>query len=488
MRLREQYFFYILTSVLILISSIIYIIKLSPLAFIYDDSYIILHNIQVLITGVDINYPGVNALNGTTSLAYLCLARLFSYFLSPIYALYTVSWIAILFYALGLLKLAFLFSASRIQTILFLISGLLIGYVPFHLLSGLETGLALAAITWTLVFLTTKQRTPSNLLLGLLPFIRPELIFFTFILWASRGFQYWREEKNYKALIYHLFCDGLTILISALPFALWYFIELGTPYPDTLLAKKYFFAEEYIPLPKKILGSINIIFAFFSSLGIFNAFGMLILMFLMPLTRIFLLFFFVFLMLFTLCLPHALQFNSFRYLYIFLPFMFYGLISSIKYPNKFISKMANIILIISSISALFYSPSHLKNYLFYYQYMVEERLSFINWCDKNIPPNTTILVQDAGYLAYATSFHLIDMVGLKTPDNIIYHQKITFPSVGKERSLAIAKIAWQTHPQYLIVTQEWNHLFHIVDGLNANGFNLEEKRVSKDGYLVYKFI
>lgn len=482
---KEQFYLYLISSLVILLSCFFYAYTLHPISFIFDDAYIVIHNVQVLISGHDSNYPDVSALDGTTSLVYLALIRLFACFLSPLWALYTVSWLAILIYAIGLLRLAFIYSATNLQAILFLVSGLLIGYTPINLLNGLETGLALAILTWTVIFIITEQRIAKNLLLGLLPFIRPELIFLSFILWISSAPVYWRQQKNIKFVGLNLLMDALTLSMTALPFALWYFIDLGTPYPETLNAKKYFFAEQTIGFSKKLFSAINQLLKFAYSLGVFNFISMIILMLLRPLSRLFLLFFLVFLLLYMIVYPHGLATQAYRYLYLWLPFMLYGVIACTQHKNNLIKIFSNAILIILLTSTLFYFPKHWKNYLHEYHFMTQQHISLKAWCEKNIPPDSTILVQDAGYLAYATDFHLIDLVGLKTPANIRYHRDITFPSAGQKRALAIADIIHATHPQYLMITTEWNRIFHFEKGLKAQGIVLQQKAIVHD-YLIYQ--
>ncbi len=482
---KEQFYLYTITSLAIVLSCFFYAYQLHPISFIFDDTYIIIHNVQVLIAGVDTNYSGVSPLAGTTSLFYLALIRLFACFLSSLWALYIISWVAILVYALGLLRLSFIYAASSMQAIFVVISGLLLGYTPYILLSGLETGWALAALTWTVIFIVTERRIARNLLLGLLPFIRPELILLTFILGISYTPIYWRQHKSAKFVILNLLIDLFTMSIIALPFALWYFIALGTPFPQTLSAKRYFFAEEGTALSQKCFTTINQFVGFGDSMGIFNLISMLTLMLLRPLSRLFLLFFLVFLLLYLIDFPDGLVNQAYRYLYIWLPLMIYGVLACIQHRNILIKIFANMILILLFSCSLFYSPTHLKTYLAVYRAVAQEQILLKTWYEKNIPPGSTILVQDAGYIAYATHFHLIDLVGLKTPAIIRYHREITFPSAGQKRALAIADIIRATHPQYLIITTQWNQFFQLEKGLKTQGIDLRQQAILNN-YLVYR--
>jgi hypothetical protein len=459
---------------LIVFFSFLYAYQLKPLSFIIDDAYIVIHNVQVLISGYDVNYPGVSALSGTTSLVHLALVRFFAAFVLPIWALYIVTWGAILFYAAGLLRLAFIHSASVLHAVLFFVSGLFIGLMPLNLLNGLETGLALALLIWTLIFITLEKRTVSNLLLGLMPFVRPELALLTCMLWLNRAPYYWQQQKNLPFVCLQLMQDLLTILISALPFVLWYYIALGIPYPQTLAAKRYFFAQQHLPFLLKTFIAFKHLGEFAVTLGIFNFISMLVLMLFIPLSRTFLLFLMIFFLFYLLILPGALCFNGYRYLYLWLPLMLYGVIACNKHPYLFIRFSGYISLLILFSSTLFYLPLHYREYLGIYHYTSQTHANLTHWYKKNLPPDSTILLHDAGFLSDGTRFHLIDLVGLKTPSNIYYNQQFTFPSNGQKRGLAIAEIIRTTHPQYLIITEEWERFFHFNQNLKQQGISLQE--------------
>jgi hypothetical protein len=84
---------------------VVHVLRPVP-AFPYDDPYIDLHSAQVLHAGFDSSYPGVPALFGVTSAPFVGLIYLLLFVLSPLQALDTACWIGVLFYALGLVRLA----------------------------------------------------------------------------------------------------------------------------------------------------------------------------------------------------------------------------------------------------------------------------------------------------------------------------------------------------------------------------------------------
>jgi hypothetical protein len=63
-----------------------------------------------------------------------------------------------------------------------------------------------------------------------------------------------------------------------------------------------------------------------------------------------------------------------------------------------------------------------------------------------LPGQPIIMAHDAGYPSYAGRFHLVDLVGLKTPEAVEIHKQMTFPSVGRLRGDAVAAIAEKFHP------------------------------------------
>ena len=97
-----------------------------------------------------------------------------------------------------------------------------------------------------------------------------------------------------------------------------------------------------------------------------------------------------------------------------------------------------------------------------------------NWCNKHLPPNSTLLIHDAGYIAYGTRFKAVDLVGLKTLWAVPYHRDLTFPSNGLRRGEAIDRIAQRARPDYLLVLCRWEQIFHIASELRQCGWRLDE--------------
>ena len=116
-----------------------------------DDAYISLHNAEVLISGSpDPQFVGTPALVGSTSIAHVVLVALFLTVLPSLWALWTVMFLGVLAYVLATLRLAFVLRASIPEALLMVAASVLVVQTPHQLLNGLETGWALAGLTYAI--------------------------------------------------------------------------------------------------------------------------------------------------------------------------------------------------------------------------------------------------------------------------------------------------------------------------------------------------
>jgi hypothetical protein len=480
----KQTTLYCVTSAVLLSLYSIMLITTKPFFFPLDDAYIILHNATVLLTGVDHNYIGTPALVGTTSPVHLALTAFLMKMVSfsPAITLFTLNWIYILIYALGICRLAIIYQLNFIQTLMCLFLGLFTGVMPYQLLNGLETGLAISIITWTLVFfsepLNDFRRVCILFFCALMPFIRPELCVFSFFIYIYLSTLEHRAFGILKNL-------GILIFFAS-PWLIWMFVTTGAIYPLTIDAKKAFFANDLnstLVFFHNIIRFIHLISLPLSLMIIFlwtsaNKIGKIALGFML-----------IFLTSYLFTNPLLISQNYGRYLYIFIPFLLFGGMRGLKDSQLFFQVMAKIFLSVAFIYQIILSPTIFNSY--YLGNIHHEQKLFpetVNWCNKNIPKNATILIQDAGYLAFTTQYKLVDIVGLKTPSNIYYHKLLTYPSHGKYRSKAISEIALKYGGQYLILTPEWDRIFHISDDLKKLGWEvlLLHQSAGENGYLIYK--
>ena len=87
------------------------------------------------------------------------------------------------------------------------------------------------------------------------------------------------------------------------------------------------------------------------------------------------------------------------------------------------------------------------------------------------PPDTVVAVGDAGYLAYATRFPLVDIVGLKTPSIAAINR-----SRGMDMSTMLDQVLSQRRARVLVVWQGWDANAGFVRGLADRGWKTTDLR------------
>jgi hypothetical protein len=247
---------------------VVHVLRPVP-AFPYDDPYIDLHSAQVLHAGFDSSYPGVPALFGVTSAPFVGLIYLLLFVLSPLQALDTACWIGILFYALGLVRLARVLELHSREQWLLIFIGLASAPIPVHLLNGLETSCALASITWTLCLAAGSRRgwLGGAFLAGVSACLRPDLLPFAFLLVAWLAWQTLRLPSKSKDGLIPVFALSLAMAAPVFLSVFWYFHLTGSPIPLTGVAKRYFFAEDHWPLIRRLHVETSQIILFVAAIG-----------------------------------------------------------------------------------------------------------------------------------------------------------------------------------------------------------------------------
>ncbi|MCX6367921.1 MAG: hypothetical protein NTX57_14630 [Armatimonadetes bacterium] len=432
-----------------------------------DDAYITLHNAVVLVSGKpDPNFVGTAALCGSTSLVHVALTALFCLALPPLTALNLTLWLGILLYGLGLMRLARVHGAAPWQAALLMLAGLFAAQTPFQMLNGLETGLALAGVTWALVFASQEKSTRGlAVLCGLLPFLRPELIVLSVLLLA--------KERKLASLGWAL--SAMT------PFLLLLWANTGSVIPQTIAAKRAYFAESGLPLGEKLAIAGRHLGAFAALVGT----GAIFLPTLVrtSLGRIGLLFALVLIAAYVQSLPMALLQYYHRYLYVLLPFLWLGC-ASLWRLKKSLGQAASIGAALVLAQGLFTFPTHWSTYEGWYQEVSIELDGLTKFCDTIPDEEGPLLLHDAGYMGFAGRKKLVDMVGLKTPAAIPLHQRLTEPSVGKKRLDAVEALAKEKHCGFLVVLQGWEEFHRIGAGLQARGWTVTPVRAFAPDYPV----
>lgn len=446
-----------------------------------DDAYITLHNAQVLHWGRDPNYAGTPALAGATSPVHLALVAALMYVLPPLWALDASLWIGVLLYALGLVRLARVHGFPAPAAFLFALAGLLVALTPHQLLNGLETGLALASVAWALGFAQEPGRAGRwalPALCGLMPLLRPELIVLSVLLLALHAYRL--RRAGWRAILGAL---GIAAL-CAIPWVLWVWASTGSPTPATVGAKRAWFAEAHLPFALKRYWVQSQLDLFAHHFGLVSL-GALFLVRTWT-GRLSLIFVVAFLLSYFTYLPGALSHYENRYLYVFAPILLFGIASAVPLlPRDRRQRCARLAAAVLAFQGLLFAPFWWGEHLRHRAITTHELAGVAEWCRGNLPPQSTLLIHDAGYIAYATHFRLADLVGLKTPWVTPYHRALTFPTQGRARGEAVSRIARASEAQYLVVLDDWDGIFHITSGLKTRGWRVQPMRLA-GRYHVYR--
>ncbi len=487
---REAFGLYAAVTLLVLLAGLLHRALLGPPVFPVDDAYITLHNAQVLHWGHDPNYPGTPALAGATSPVHLALVALLMFALPPATALWAALWLATLAYALGLVQLARVHGATPTQALLLVLVGLAAGQTPHQLMNGLETGLMLAAVTWALALASEPERAPPEdaarathpnvwlpCLCGLLPYIRPDLLPLALGLLALQAGRHRRAAGSWRVATRPILTDlGLALACTA-PWALWCLLSTGEPYPSSLAAKRLYFAQDGWPPSVKasLVGQGFTLFA--GDLGLVCLGGLLL--WRTGVGRIGLLLAAALGVAYYAQFPGALATYEGRYLYPLLPFLLYGAASAWRWGKAGMRGAVTGLLVLALLQSCWRAPDFWARHQVFCDYTRVHLAGVAAWCNANLPPGATLLVHDAGYIAYATRFHLVDLVGLKTPSSVAAHRALTHPSGGALRGAAVSRIAREGHADYLLVLWTWERDSRLAGGLRDAGWDV---RLINDQY------
>lgn len=448
----------------------------APIAFPLDDAYITIHNAIVLLSGADLNYAGVPALVGATSSVHLLLVALMVQITSPLLGSFLVTGFGILAYGLGLARLSFQLGGSALLAAIIVALGMLMGYASYQLFNGLETGLAMAAITWALVFATMPVASRwLPLLCGALPFIRPELIVLSGVLMLRQCWSRVEAGRSVDVLL-----DCFICFLGAAPWLVWQWIDTGSIVPSTASAKRIFFAEEGLPWPTRL----GMIAAALWQSGLVPLTLAIPFLRRVPLGWCILTFTVSTILVLFMVFPGGAAHNNSRYLFILLPPLLCGLIGLLRNQRLGVPLLA-----VAFASMLLTGPIAWRDYNDGVCNTKTELAGVAQWARDTLPADARILIHDAGYMAYATSFHLVDVVGLKTPASAELHRTQGSAGPTSDRGRAINLIAQRFSPHYAIVLHEPLRFWARIEAdLRAGGWELRQVRApaGEFGYFVYE--
>jgi hypothetical protein len=477
---------YWIVALAVVVLCILYHRMPGSLGYPLDDGYISLHSAQVLHWGNDPNFPKTPPLVGITNAPYVLLLWALLPGLPPLVAMQAASWLGVLCYALGLVALGRAFRLPTLATLILAALGLTITKVPYQLLNGVETGMAMGVTLWSFALAksnTVWSRRGAALLCGIAPFLRPELIALCGLVLVALFLQDCKERGSVGQATRDSAPLWAITLLAALPWLIWYGVSTGSVIPQTIAAKRFFFADGCAPSTYRwdvLQMSVRMFLAVFGILiaaVIFlarNTLGRSVAIFL-PL------FFFAYYE----ALPSALLHNQGRYTYVLVPVLLFGLASGLGDRWLWAKRAAYALLFFSCLQTVERFSFHWNQFLQHRNQATQSLNAVAAWSNAHLPPDATLLIHDAGYISYATKFHLVDFVGLKTPSSVEYNRRYTYGHCGAGPAMAVSEIARHAEPGYLVMIDEWDRAFRVTPGLRALGWGLEEINHSGD-YRVFR--
>jgi hypothetical protein len=464
--------------------------SLAPV-FPVDDSYITLQNANELL-GAEASFRATEKLSGATSIAHTLLVAAFIVITqNDLLALSLTALLGAWLYLFGMTELARCYTDKLSTVITVCFAAALLGFSAHQLSNGLETSWAMAAVAWSLCLYSRNTERATlllNLLLGAQPFIRPELIALSGLLIGLQAYRFYTLNHASDALrSYAIKLAGLALL-GALPFMLANILLTGALIPTTISAKKFYFAEGCRDIGWKwqtMVHSFEWLLKpwWLVCLGIVglarNALGRVLLVFIV-------IFYAAYFINFTGALGHY----EGRYQYLLLPIIIYGLMNALLWLRAAGWRQAEIAgAAVIGLSVIIISfPAGVGQAKENREFTVQHLFPVAAWLNANVAADQVVLVHDAGYVGYAVEHKVLDdLVGLKTPANIKYHQQITAPSCGAERPLAIGAIFLETKPDVVVVYDVWDRIFRITPAYIAVGAELEPVlRTGGGGYRIYR--
>ncbi len=430
-----------------------------------DDAYISLHSARYLAETTDPSYSGSAPMIGATSpLHVFVLFAVMRLGVPPLWAVEAVTWVGAAAFLAGAASLICRRTADRRDRVLLMALASIACHTPMQLANGQETGWSMAAVIWGLNWVDTDNRTRWRVpaLAGVMPWLRPDLLVFGAALAIQRGLSS-RESIPRDTAI-----TGL--LVSAWLAANAYFV--GALVPNTLTAKKYFFAIYAMPWQWIALITIHRSIRFIAATG--PAIVGLGYAFRVRADRLAALSFVAVLAAIGASAAIALDHNFFRYLHpLGVPAIIAGLCAMSAARQTlppFWRAIWPLLLTASVVYAVAFIPLRWGDYRRSQTVVAGMQGEIATWLNANAP-NAVVLVHDAGYLSEFTNTHLVDLVGLKTQRAAALHRSITGPSAGVNRPEAVHKLACEMKPAFYVGWNWWETGFELTSGLQEFGWS-----------------
>ncbi|MEM1431762.1 MAG: hypothetical protein AAGG09_20075, partial [Pseudomonadota bacterium] len=221
-------------AVVLGVACVAYLGVLDGPKFRLDDAYIVLNNAAALFA-TDTAFPETPALHGSTSFLHTVAAALFGAVLSPETGLMVLAWMGLGLFGAGVLELARSAGLSLPMRALLAATAVTTGDLVQVHLNGLETGFAMATVTW-LIVLHRRGSWSLPIVAGMAPFVRPELLLLSALIMVEAlvraGIQ--RDTRRLRGIVGRFACVfGALLTIQ--------YLMSGSVLPSTGDAKRYFF-------------------------------------------------------------------------------------------------------------------------------------------------------------------------------------------------------------------------------------------------------
>lgn len=445
--------------------------ELTPPMARLDDAYIALHSARVLLSGSDPVF-NVPALVGVTSSVHVAAIAglLFMGVPSGDAALRIVNAAGLVAYVISTWELATAVNTSFSRRAAVLVIALVSGLVFLNLTNGMETGWAMAVLTFAIASAISDRLFAVACAAGLLSFLRPDLApaAALLFLYAAIGRQPWQQ----------LAMLAIAAAIAA-PWLIWERVDTGHWLPQTMRAMQLAYAQGCLPSSTKARMLLRE-----AGYALFQLFPLSLGLVALPRHRLGLLGMAAIattLVGYYIGFPGAVVHNYWRYFYpLTVPWLCLGLAWAVERVRTGVALTVAVAVAVTPFVA---SGPHINAASAAF---AEDLESSSEWIDAHVPEDAIVLVHDAGGISEFAHRRVVDLVGLKTPSSIEAHARWTWPTCGIAFGTAVAAIARQSAASYLVAHGLWES--PIRKALEADGFVVTpERRTSRpDGYTVYR--
>lgn len=445
-------------------------------AFPMDDAYIVQHSAAGVLLGEETRFLDSSPLAGATSRWHVILLAGFGLLLPIASAQVFLAAVAAFAYLIGVWTLARGEQTSVLQAMGVTFLAALAGATPYHMFNGLETGMAMAALVWTFVGFTRPR--PAHrawwLLIGALPFIRPELMLWSALLLLRAMYNDGRTEQLGARIRYALEAVLLATLAIA-PVILVLALTGEDVLAATASGKEAFFAEGCRPLSERLGMFAGALSEASGMVGVILAAP-----FLVTASRmrwVSLAFIISFLVIYALKFPGGLTHNAYRYLHLLAPFLILGLVSPLRHSEPRSRTIGASALAVCLVISLFGAPKVWRIYEASLDNARHRNTATAEWVANHLPADAVVMVHDAGVISLHGQQKLVDLVGLKTAGSLAIQKETTFRTCSRDPR-AMAAIAARYNATHLLTSNDWNARFELTKGLEAAGWRV--RRIDGD--------